>query len=195
MVESSELFHFKRNWSYSGEAQYNPITDLWSVDGNVYLKGYAHGGIIPDRFDVVTGWMDISLSGITSLQGCPRRCQMLEARGNNLTSLEHVSECEVLHVHNNPLLRDLSHMPQLKELWISWHPDLPMLRCLMAEKVHITNDTYATLLNRIFNDPRWAGKGKSGMLTCALELKTQGDKLAQLGEPDGENPFLKNAKW
>lgn len=193
MVDSPELFNFKRTWSYSGEVTYDPHTQMWSVDGNVILKGYAHGGVLPHQFDIVTGWMDISLSGITSLKGCPRKCQLLEARGNNLTTLEHVSECEVLHVHNNAHLIDLSHMPMVKELWISWYPDLPMLRCLMAEKVHITHDTYATLLNRIFNDPRWAGKGKSGVLNCALELKKQGDKLAQQG--GGENPFLENAKW
>jgi hypothetical protein len=195
MVNSTHEWNFKKNWSYSGEATFDPQTQKWSVDGNVYLKGYAPNGLIPDQFDVVTGWMDISLSGVSSLKGCPKKCQLLEAGGNYLTSLEHVSECDVLHIQNSHLLEDLSHMPQLKELRISWHPNLPMLRCLMAQKVVISPSAYTPVLNSIFNDPRWAGKGKTGMLNCALELKKQGQLLADQSDLGGENPFLQNAKW
>lgn len=192
MVESSEEYNFKQNWSCSGEATYDPHTKKWSVDGNVYLRRAPLGGVIPHEFDVVRGWMDISGNNLTTLKGCPRKCLLMEANDNALTSLEHVPECERLHVHVNPL-RDLSHMPMVKELRISWNPHLPMLRCLMAQKVLLTIGPYTPLLQKIFNDTRWAGMGKAGVLNCALELKKQGDNVAK--ELGITNPFINNAKW
>lgn len=193
MVDSPELFHFKKKWSYSGEVSYDPHTKKWSVDGSIYLKGWARGGRIPHDFDVVTGWFDVSLSGLFTLEGAPRTCRMLEARGNPLKNLDHAPKCEILHVQNCPDLENLDHMPELDKLEISWIPKLPMLRCLKAKKVIITPSAYAPLLNQIFNDPRWAGTGKSGVLLCAMEMKKQGAQEAQ--KSGGENPFLLNAKW
>jgi hypothetical protein len=64
--------------------------------------------------------------------------------------------------------------------------DLPLLRCLTVQgKVAITDagdsNFWDKTLTDILNDARWMGKGKQGMLNCALELKKAG--------------YTGNAKW
>lgn len=184
--------HFHRNWGLKGVAEYDPQTEKWSVHGHVWLKGAAINGRIPTSFDVVTGRMDISVTNISSLEGCPRKCDILDARNNPLLSLAHVPQCRQLHIQYCYDLNNLEHMPALDLLHISWYPHLPMLRCLMAQQVKITTGAYSLILEDVLNDPKWAGKGKLGVLNCALEMKKRGQMVT---EPGGENPFLQNARW
>lgn len=197
MVKSPEQWNFEHNWSYSGEATYNPQTNKWSVTGNVYLKTWSEGGQIPGEFDQIGGYLDIGASNVTTLYGCPEKVDELLASGNPLTSLEFAPrQCREINVKDCPLVT-LVHLPPLEHLILTWIPTLPMLRCLTAQKVTVTTHSdsktkMAQVINQVLNDPQWMGKGKLGMLNCALALKKAGEQFV---DQYGTNPFLENARW
>jgi hypothetical protein len=193
MVTQSQLNRFRQHWRYHGHVSYQEATDTWSVTGDVELKG-SLDSTLPHKFDVVTGVFDVALSGLTSLEGAPTECKVCVIHSNpQLNSLKHVPKCKVLKMSSCVDLASLEHMPEhLDFLKISWYPWLSMLRCLNAKKVEFSPSAYSHILESVFNDVRWAGKGKMGMLNCALELKKQG---AALTTQDGVNPFIMNAKW
>lgn len=192
MVTTEQIEHFRRYWSYHGVVSYDAATDLWSVVGDVMFKG-SPTWKLTHKFHKVTGKFDVALNGLISLEGAPSECDECEIRGNSLTSLQHVPKCRVLRMTNCPDITSLEHLPDhLDLLYLSWYPWLPMLRCLNAQKVILTPNAYRSHLELILNDSRWAGKGKSHMLLCALEMKKQGAALTGEG---GENPFINNAKW
>lgn len=112
---------------------------------------------------------DLMITGnlLKNLKGAPR-----VVKGNmDITGMDHV-------------LKSLEGAPEkiTRSVEITYSPYMPMLRCLAASHVALrqSSETNAQLFDQlllceeILNDPRWVGKGKLGMLNCALELKKAG---------------------
>lgn len=196
---SGDLNRFKSRWVLSGVATWNPQTLTWSVKGSVGLVQPAgDSGLLPDHFDTVTEIFDISYRGIKDLTGAPHTCQVFDCASNPIISLEHAPKtCRRVDIAGCKNLKTLAHLPECDVLTLTWQKHLPLLRCLSSKRVFITynhasNRTHVERLVEILNDDRWMGKGKSHMLSCALELKNAGKQF----EPSlGYNPFLENAKW
>lgn len=183
----------------SGEATWNPQTLTWSVNGSVGLiQPSDDSGLLPDHFDTVTEIFDISYRDIRDLTGAPQKCNVFDCANNSITSLEHAPKtCKRADIAGCRYLKSLEHLPQCDVLTLTWQKYLPLLRCLGSKQVFITythasNRPHVEKLVDILNDTRWMGKGKAGVLNCALELKKQGE---QFKRALGYNPYLENAKW
>jgi hypothetical protein len=100
---------------------------------------------------------------------------------NQLTTLMHGPKSVGLDYscHGNPL-QDLSGMADQvgRNIWITWHPDLRLLRTLVAaggvEFMNV-NDS-STEVQEILNDPKFRGKGKAAAIACTVELTKAGFK-------------------
>jgi hypothetical protein len=114
----------------------------------------------------------------------------LDLMGCNLHSLEgcaQLSPGSGLWIKRNPFLKDLKGMPECYGVFLDYDPHLGLLPLLMVKEINIRNITQhfpnwpeaPHVLKTIMK--KYAGKGKSAMLTCALELKQAG--------------FGSNAKW
>lgn len=131
----------------------------------------------------VTGSFDVSDNQLTSLVGGPTTVGvdylcMYNKLENLVGAPDHVSR--YMHVHQNPLT-SLQALPDgigYFTVTNSVQKDLPLLRCLTVQgrvavvdpqKIH-----WDEQLTDIMNDPQWHGKGKQGMLNCALALKKAG---------------------
>lgn len=131
----------------------------------------------------VTGSFQVPYNELKSLKGGPIKVgQDYDCSHNSLTDLTHapVHVPRYFHAHLCPL-ESLEGLPQgmtYCTLSNNEQRDVPLLRCLTVQgKVAITNGTTTAFdkeLNAIMNDSRWHGKGKSGVLNCALELKKAG---------------------
>jgi len=140
------------------------------------------------------GNFDAGSTGLTSLLGSPRKVwRSFDVGENKLTSLEGSPEwvgasfrCtdnkltslkgspsyvgRDMLAANNPL-KSLEGMPEtlLGTVDVSYSRDLPLLRCLLAQRG--TNIILGSdYLEQILNDPRWKGKGKQGAIPCATAL-------------------------
>jgi hypothetical protein len=121
---------------------------------------------------------------LTSLAHCPAMITHLDVRHNQIHDFTHLSDsCEHIDATHNPFksLKGLPEVPVSElEVSLSWDPNLPLLRLLNTTHVNVFHNHYILEpMNKIMN--KYAGKGKSAMLNCALELK-------QAGYPG-------NAKW
>lgn len=144
--------------------------------------------------DWITGTLNASSNLITNLEGVPPQVGSIDLSNNQeLTSLEGAP----LMVRNfmdltRTKLTSLKGLPTepgaIGKIAITYQDHLPMLRLLVAKQIEVKKSGfgYSYLeskqpLQNILNDDRWAGKGKSHMLNCALELKQAG--------------FVGNAAW
>ena len=148
---------------------------LHMVDGDV--GAYNMKLTTLENFPDVCENLDVSNNLLDSLAHVPASLVKLNVRRNRLTSLEHLDETSAVYVNaiQNPLtsLKGLDSVRPELELWISWDPQLPMLRLLNATHVFISDKgDKVEPLNTIMNT--YAGKGKTHMLNCALELKKAG---------------------
>jgi hypothetical protein len=135
----------------------------------------------------VSGWLYLEGNPLTTLEHAPSQVRVL--------MLDHMSELKSLHgcpsdvkifmLRRAPNLESLEGLPttpgHMDELVLPYHENLPLLRTLVAHKISIRKQGwgYSTLepvqpLTDILNDPQWVGKGKSGMLNCAMALKKAG---------------------
>lgn len=158
------------------------------VDGNFTIKRKSLRSLKNSPREV-TGSFDVSDNQLTSLAHGPTVVgEHYMCSYNRLTNLvgapKHVSG--YFEVLKNPL-ESLEGLPQgISYFTVSNNSDktLPLLRSLSVQgRVAVTQreedkkwgmTLYDITLNEILNDPRWHGKGKSGMLNCALELKKAG---------------------
>ena len=144
----------------------------WKIQGHVFLTRADDHGSCAVKFDRVSGSFVANSMGLATCKNLPRSV------GLNL-----------LLSYNQ--LKNLAHAPAHVggTVNITWNPQLPMLRCLQAQHViihkpqFVTTESYEAMqaCEAILNDHRWRGKGKTGMLNCALELKKAG--------------LVENAKW
>jgi hypothetical protein len=100
---------------------------------------------------------------------------------NQLTNLMHgpTSVGDDYSCSNNPF-QDLTGMADQvgRNIWITWHPDVPLLRTLVAaqgvEFMNV-NDSSAEV-QYILRDPKFMGKGKAAAIACAVALTKAGFK-------------------
>lgn len=172
-------------YQVEGTFEINTQRQVW-IKGSVILKWLR-----PDLgfdFQEVTHSIYLSRKELKSLQGLPDQVGGdLEISGNPLVDLKHCS----LHVGGSLWIDKMEdHLKSLegfpphvsKAVYVTYDPDLPMLRTLNAQEVSVNKTDYVNSeifnkiqkLNQILNDPQWQGKGKSGMLNCALALKKAG---------------------
>jgi hypothetical protein len=180
-----------------------------NVSGNVSLAHAPSKGIIPVKFGIVDGEFRAENKQLTSLRNVPDACHSLYVGNNLIQSLEYSPVyLNVLNVENN-LLTNFEHAPeQVDKIFafgnpltglqglpdseleydvnITYGENLPLLRLLNAETVHIGKPEggYARLqpfepVNTIIN--KYTGQGKSGAIKCAAELVRAG--------------FKDNARW
>jgi len=86
-----------KDWLKKSEIKNYIINDDFSIDVNdsVIILEHAIKNNLPDyiHFNNINGTFDISLTGITTLKGCPKRVDFnFYCTNNNLTSLEYAPE-------------------------------------------------------------------------------------------------------
>ena len=176
----------------------DPQTGQVSVMGDVFMERQSPR--IPVQFHHVSGKFHCQDMGLTSLVGSPRIVDHdFQCQKNQLTSLkgapDHVGKDFWCHenkltnlVHmpshvggdfwciRNPLISlDGWDSPMGGEFFCEYYPNLPLLRTIQAQKVDISfiyQRRPPAEVQKILN--KYAGKGKTHMLNCALELKKAG---------------------
>lgn len=173
---------------------YYRVWGTYSVDaqGSVAVEG--HVSLIKRRprlgvkFSEITGDFGAHGMGLISLQGLPDQIGgELIISGNKLHNLEGAPRTVkggMVMDYMEHTLNSLEGAPDHVggRLRITYDEQLPLLRCLVAAKVRLEQPASVTAAfwdklitcEQILNDARWMGKGKSGMLNCAMELKRAG---------------------
>lgn len=118
---------------------------------------------------------------LVSLKGAPKIINRdFFCNDNQLTTLDHAPEKVLLDFdcENNPLI-NLTGLPiMIGTCTITWHAQLPLLRCLNSQLSVALTDAPVEV-ESIIN--RYVGSGKKGALACAAELIRAG--------------YKENAKW
>jgi hypothetical protein len=155
-------------------------------------------GRLPIKLHIVNGDVRADHMGLKTLENFPDVCVTLDAKHNQISSLTHApwsvteinvsdneitsleflpDKCEFINVSRNPLL-SLKGLPDTPpddlEVFLTWTPDLPLLRLLNVTNVMLKDNSRQPLceLNQILN--KYTGKGKSHILLCSNELKKAG---------------------
>jgi hypothetical protein len=121
---------------------------------------------------------------IQSLQHAPTHVSgYFNCAQNRLTNLLHAPTYVELNFtcHGNPLT-SLKGMPEHvgNTIWITWDPQLPLLRTLVAKEVQFMNqNSQSVTVDKILN--KYVGQGKPGAIRAAGELIKAG--------------FKENARW
>jgi hypothetical protein len=167
-------------------------------DGVVDVKGHVYFRDndleqMPVQFGTIDGDLVIEDSSIKTLRGAPH----VVKGGVNIKDCHHLTSCVhgpsvvggFVHIFRCPL-RSLEGFPtRCTHAIVDYDHDLPLLRLLQATRsvefyvsdFDETKEQAANILEPIMNNTRWLGKGKQGMLNCALEMKKAG--------------FAGNARW
>lgn len=188
MVDVESIYQIlDTQFKINGDYNVTP-TGVVNVDGSVTLEHKAFKQM-PVKFGTVTEHFRFKhLNALETLEGAPEKVQTFSVvHCPRLTSL--VGAPKEVFVFESTVcdFRDLMGFPESCE-WahLDYEINLPVLRLLqVSSKTHFWGSELskgASLeVQNILNDPQWKGKGKSGMLNCALELKKAG--------------FGGNAKW
>ena len=150
-----------------------------SVDGGFYchdnqLTTLAGG---PTSVD---GSFDCSSNQLTTLVGSPTSVGgYFDCHNNNLETLAGcpTSVGKWFDCYNNPNLKNLNHLSTgISDLYLSYSPTMPLLRCLIAEAVRVDPKTDTTTqIKDVLN--KYAGQGRKAALDCAADLLSLGKKL------------------
>lgn len=189
-TEKQALFYKYFDLPYGGIVTHNAEHDLYHVQGDVSMTAHMSPGHLPIKFHEVTGNFEAIGCKLTTLEGAPVHVEnMLRLYRNQLTSLAHMPQSVGMDmdVSMNPL-KSLAHItPDVGgDVTVPWMPDLPLLRLLMyhPRQIYLMSNDFLNVI-RIEQTQeiirKWAGKGKTNMLNCALGLKKAG--------------FEGNAKW
>ena len=140
------------------------------------------------QFGVVSGHCYMGGMGLRTLQGAPERVGGdFFCNDNKLKSLVGAPQWVGgdFRCYNN-ILTSLEGMPSHigGRLIMNWDPEMPLLRCLTAQRIDIIKPNYVT--PKILDDIRtcdkilnqYAGQGRPGMLKAAVELIRAGYPLA-----------------
>lgn len=157
---------------------------VWVTGHVTLMKKRPNLGVV---FAEITGDFGAVHKDLESIQGLPEELGgELNLMGNHLRNLmgspRRVSQS--MHITEMDLLESLDGAPEKigGAIYITYDPKLPLLRSLAASEVALIqgHSTHAKLFmnqiscQKILNDPRWIGQGKSGALNCALALKKAG---------------------
>jgi hypothetical protein len=181
--------------------QYFDVYGKYHVDdqGHVHVKGNVKLQLPTSElgitFATITGDFEAHNKGLQSLKGLPSHLGGdLLLMDNALVNLRDAPKNVVGKVVVDQRMHPLTSLEGMSShvgnyANVRWHANLPLLRLLVAPLIYVVVSRYITLedyqlsveCEKILNDPRWVGKGKQGMLNCALELKRAG--------------FVGNAAW
>ncbi len=207
MVNVQEINRLlEKHFQIDGKTQIDPTTGVVDVRGWVSLRPTVKVTKLPVQFGKVThgsfncsvntlttligapemedgGSFNCSNNKLTSLEGAPQKTRSFDCSDNSLTSLVGAPESlDYLGCDRNPL-QSLEGFPQVIEvrLDMSYRPDLPLLRTLVAKHSGIHLYARQTSLiqaaeqvEAILN--KYAGQGKPGAIKCAVELVKAGYK-------------------
>jgi hypothetical protein len=122
--------------------------------------------------------MDCSGCAITSCVGAPE-CTVLDMSETQIVNFEgmHASTKEVIAWQCDQLA-SLQGLPtQLVDVDITFDTNLPLLRCLGAQHIHIRTED-GSVMEQPLTDilQKYAGQGRAGAIACAAELIRAGYK-------------------
>lgn len=171
----------KKHFIIHGEVHVDAQTGIVDVQGSVTLNPKKIVSQLPVQFGRVTGNFHCHKNQLVTLQGAPTHVtESFSCAVNQLQSLDGAPS----HVrgnfscNDNPL-KSLQGAPEyVGSTWyLDYDPELPLLRTLNTKRVFMwpVPEAVAVILKK------YAGRGKSHMLNCALELKKAG--------------FVGNASW
>ena len=173
------------------------------VDGDVILKRPA-GGRIPVSFNIVNGFFKAENMSLFTMENIPNSCTSLYLFNNRLTTLNgcpsylvdlDVSMNQLTNFKGGPELVDnveaygnlftsFEGLPEKNveySISITYKQDLPLLRLLNAQRIHVgtpgagySRHRPFEPVNKILNT--YAGQGHAGALACAAELADAGYK-------------------
>jgi hypothetical protein len=170
--------HFKIN----GSVTVNPDTGVVDVIGDVELK--SNLAQMPVQFGHVTGDFWCYGTSLTNLTGAPHEVGgSFYCHYNKLTSLTGAPQSVGgdFACGSNPLTSLMGTPDQIQGvIFLTYAPDLPLLRCLVASKGTQLYNT-PSQVRQTLNDPKYMGKGKASALACAAQLVRAG--------------FEGNARW
>jgi len=203
MVDKQEIMRLLNQYFKTTSTITISDEGLVSCTGNVELKRELKHERLPVSFDRVDGDFRCIVNKLATLEGAPKNvggsfvCDI-----NRLTSLEHAPQSvggdfyctsnQLTSLEHAPRsvggefscslnqLTTLKGLPALQgTLYLSYSPNLPLLRCLLAKKVEfypgLRDKTLETILNH------YAGQGRAGAIDCKRELASAG--------------FEGNARW
>jgi hypothetical protein len=134
---------------------------------------------IPIRFGIVKNNFGAAYKRLETLRNFPRVVKgSCWVSNNKLKDLKGAPEkiLDSFHIDVNPL-ESLEGFPQqVGAVYISWSANLPMLRCLNAQRIVVYRQPK---IQMILN--RYAGQGEAGAFECGAELASAG--------------FKENARW
>ena len=155
---------------------------LVSTTGRVELKQSHKHLRLPVAFGTVGGGFYCNTNQLTTLVGAPQTVGGdFYCSNNQLTTLAGAPQTVggVFYCINNKLTTLEGIPTQLRKLWLSYSPNLPLLRTLYAQHIAFDPKIDDPKLLEILN--RYAGEGKRGAIRCQKELIAAG--------------FEGNAKW
>ena len=182
MVDKKEIMRLL-NWYFRTTGTVT-ISDegLVSCTGNVELKRKPKHEKLPVAFDRVSGYFGCWGNQLTTLEGAPQSVGgSFSCSGNQLTSLEHAPKIVGRDFWcNNNRLKSLEGLPAIPgTLFLSYRRKLPLLRCLLAQKVEFVPRQRNKKVQNILN--KYAKQGRREMFWCQKELEDAG--------------FPENARW
>ena len=180
MVDVKEIRKLLKNhFTTTGKVTIDPASGVVHVAGNVRLKSQLSQ--LPVQFGHVDGEFHCQSKNLTSLQSAPLHVGGdFYCGGNQLTTLQgapdHVGGD--FYCADNPLMSLQGAPDHVGVDFVCTYDDqLPLLRLIMYKSIRIWDAPDAVMIIMF----KYAGKGKTHMLNCALELKQAG--------------YAGNAKW
>jgi hypothetical protein len=160
-----------------GSLKINPTTGKITVLNNVFLWRSPPDGKLPVEFEAANFSMQIQNRNLTSLEGCPLTVrQNFYCSGNKLTTLlggpKKVGG--TYEASNNPLENLDGLATEIgNTLYLPYHPQLPLLRALVAPQIVFAN------LSLDHKPPvaimkKYEGQGKRALFDCQKELEDAG---------------------
>ena len=156
-----------------------------SVSGDMIMRNCPNLTTFKGFPRQVKGSLRLNNTGISSLGGCPDQVLGPEFRVTNsrLTSLQglpHFQRSMIISFVGNPLKSLEGIYEGLSSIVVSYDPDLPVLRLLLAQHSAVVSgdiDDFNSRIpgeeiTRIINKNK--GQGPAGILMCASELTEAG---------------------
>ncbi len=207
VTRAAPLELFQEHFEYDGDPKVTQSGKIVAPD-DVVLKSqfYTAHSELPVAFESVGGTLMLANNKLTTLKGCPQHVgYSFECEQNELTSLEFGPKTVGANYNcSRNELKDLTHAPAHvpgvfncalnpleslegfpefigKAVYISYSPDLPLLRTLVAQSIIFwpTVATQGVAAREILN--KYAGQGRRGAFDCRRELRAAG--------------FEGNARW
>jgi hypothetical protein len=167
-----KYFDFSGFKTPKGSLRINPTTGKVTVLDNVLLWMSPLNGQLPVEFEMVNFSFQIQNRNLVTLAGCPKLVrQNFSCNGNKLTTL--VGGPETVggdyQATGNPLVNLDGLASEIGgALYIPYHPNLPLLRALVAPKLVFSWDQRNPPPIDIMK--KYEGQGKRAMFACKKAL-------------------------